>query len=39
MNISLTPANFRRKVSEFVEETDEFVTGAGHRPAKLFKRK
>lgn len=39
MNISLTPANFRRKVSEFVEETDEFVTGAGHRPAKLFRRK
>ncbi len=39
MNISLTPANFRRKVSEFVEETDEFVTGAGHRPAKLYKRK
>jgi len=37
--VSLTPANFRRKISEFVLETDEYVTGAGHRPAKLFKRK
>lgn len=37
--VSLTPANFRRKISEFVQETDEYVTGAGHRPAKLFKRK
>lgn len=37
--ISLLPANFRRKVSDFVEETDEFITGAGHRPAKLFKKK
>lgn len=32
-------ANFRRKVSGMVEETDEFVTGAGHRPAKLFVRR
>lgn len=39
MNVSLTPANFRRKISDYVEETEEFVTGAGHRPAKLFKRK
>lgn len=37
--ISVLPANFRRKVSDFVEETDEFITGAGHRPAKLFKKK
>lgn len=38
-NVSLTPANFRRKISDYVEETEEFVTGAGHRPAKLFRRK
>ncbi|MGN0670501.1 MAG: NUDIX hydrolase, partial [Oscillospiraceae bacterium] len=37
--ISVLSANFRRKVSDFVEETDEFITGAGHRPAKLFKKK
>lgn len=34
----LTP-NFRRKAAEFVEETDEFTEGAGHRPARLFVRK
>ena len=39
MNISILPANFRRKVSSMVEETDQYLTGAGHRPAKLFKRK
>lgn len=39
MNISLTAANFRRKVSEYVEETEDYVKGAGHRPAKLYKRK
>lgn len=39
MDVTLTPANFRRKISEYVEETDEYVTGAGHRPAKLFRRK
>ena len=39
MNISLTPANFRRKVSEFVLETEEYTEGAGHRPAKLYTRK
>ena len=39
MNVSQNPANFRRKIADFVEETDEYVTGAGHRPAKLFKRK
>jgi len=39
MNVTLTPANFRRKVSEFVMETDEQLSGVGHRPAKLFKRK
>lgn len=39
MGISLLPANFRRKASEYVEETDESTSGAGHRPAKLFRRK
>lgn len=39
MNISVLPANFRRKAAEYVTETDEYTSGAGHRPAKLFKRK
>ena len=39
MNVSQLPANFRRKIADYVIETDEYVTGAGHRPAKLFKRK
>ena len=38
-NEAQLPANFRRKISEYVEETDEYITGAGHRPAKLFRRK
>ena len=38
-NEAQLPANFRRKISEYVEETDEYITGAGHRPAKLFIRK
>lgn len=33
----ITP-NFRRKIADFVTETDELSEGAGHRPAKLFKR-
>ena len=39
MNVSLLPANFRRKINDFVEETDEFTQGAGHRPARLYMRK
>lgn len=39
MSTSLTAANFRRKASEFVEETEEFTEGAGHRPARLYRRK
>ena len=39
MNISVLPANFRRKISGFVTETDEYTKGAGHRPAKLYMRK
>lgn len=33
----ITP-NFRRKIADYVLETDKFVEGEGHRPAKLFKR-
>ena len=39
MGITLLTANFRRKIAEYVVETDEFTEGAGHRPARLFKRK
>ena len=31
-------ANFRRKIMDYVLETDDIVEGAGHRPAKLFRR-
>ena len=37
--LSYTPANFRRKVAPYVEETQEFIRGSGHRPARLYKRK
>ena len=39
LNQTMQPANFRRKIAPFVEETDEYVTGAGHRPAKLYIKK
>ena len=39
LNISFLPANFRRMVSKYVEETGEIVRGEGHRPAKLYRRK
>jgi ADP-ribose pyrophosphatase YjhB (NUDIX family) len=39
MNISILPANFRRKVSDYVTETDEYTQGTRHRPAKLYRRK
>ena len=39
MNVSVLPANFRRMVSGYVTETDEYVRGDGHRPAKLYRRK
>lgn len=35
----LLAANFRRKLAEYVTETDEFTEGAGHRPAKLYERR
>ena len=37
--IAVSTANFRRKVNDYVVETEEYTTGAGHRPAKLFRRK
>ncbi len=39
LNASQLSANFRRKVAAYVEETDEYVTGVGHRPAKLYKKR
>ena len=39
MNISVLPANFRRKVANLVEETEAFKQGAGHRPARLYRRR
>ncbi len=32
------PANFRRKIADYVMETNEISTGAGHRPAKRYRR-
>ena len=34
----LLTANFRRKIAEYVVETDKVTEGKGHRPAKLFGR-
>lgn len=39
LDTTILPANFRRKIADYVVETDEYTAGAGHRPAKLFKRK
>lgn len=39
LGVELLPANFRRKVEKYVQETDEFTSGAGHRPAKLFTKR
>lgn len=38
LNKPLLTANFRRKIADYVLETEESVEGAGHRPAKKFKR-
>ncbi|MBQ3939694.1 MAG: NUDIX hydrolase [Oscillospiraceae bacterium] len=38
-NVSMLPANFRRMVSGYVEETDSYLRGEGHRPAKLYRRR
>lgn len=34
----LLTANFRRKIAEYVVETEKRVEGHGHRPSKLYKR-
>lgn len=39
MNISVLPANFRRKVADLVVATEMTTEGAGHRPAVLYRRK
>lgn len=39
LGITLLTANFRRKIADYVEETDEHTEGAGHRPARLFRKK
>lgn len=37
-NKPVAAANFRRKIAPYITETDEFSSGMGHRPAKLFTR-
>ena len=37
LDTELLKANFRRKISDMVIETDEYTRDAGHRPSKLFK--
>ena len=39
MGISHLTPNFRRKMAAYVEETEEYTEGAGHRPARLYRRK
>lgn len=34
----LLTANFRRKIADYVVETDKMTDGKGHRPAKLYSR-
>ena len=34
----LLTANFRRKMADYVVESGKMLEGAGHRPAKLYKR-
>ena len=36
---SIRTSNFRRKITGLVEATDEMNLGAGHRPAKIFKKR
>lgn len=39
LNVKLLTANFRRKAALYIEETDEYTSGVGHRPAQLFRKK
>lgn len=38
-DMELTTPNFRRKIAEYVEETDAYQSGERYRPAKLFMRR
>lgn len=38
LNRPFIGANFRRKMADYVIETNEVAEGAGHRPAKKFRR-
>mgnify|MGYP002538988565 FL=1 len=38
-DMELTTPNFRRKIVEYVEETDAYQSGERYRPAKLFRRR
>lgn len=38
-DMELTTPNFRRKIADYVEETDTYQSGERYRPAKLFKRR
>lgn len=38
-DMELTTPNFRRKIVEYVEETDAYQSGERYRPAKLFTRR
>lgn len=38
MDKKMLTANFRRKISQYVTETDKIITGCGHRPARMFIR-
>ena len=38
-DMELTTPNFRRKIAEYVEETDTYQSGERYRPAKLFSRR
>lgn len=39
LQYELTKQNFRRKMMEFVEETDEIETGYSHRNSKKFRKR
>lgn len=38
LGTELLPSNFRRKIADYVMETEERIEGVGYRPSKLFKR-
>lgn len=38
-DMELTTPNFRRKIADYVEETDTYQSGERYRPAKLFTRR